>query len=355
MFKSILVPLDGSPRAERAILVAARIARASSASLILSRVVESPITFDYPVRFVQPDRLIERSAEQDMAEATGYLERVAQSDDLKGLEVKTLAVFGSPALKVLETAKAFQADLIVMCSHGYTGFKRWMLGSVADKIVRHTPVPVLILREQGPAPLPLITNTPTPLRALVTLDGSVFAEEALAPAVQLLLSLDAAGPKELHLLSVIDLPAAVGVGKSMAHIGTDVIAEVEKQAMDYIVALTHQLQKEMPENANITMSSEVVVDSDVASAIIKTAEGGSQVASAEYRSYDLIAMATHGRNGLPRWVMGSVTERVLHGTTLPLFIVRPKKLAATEEPDVDTDKLRAETEKTEIVSWPALL
>lgn len=354
MFKNILVPLDGSPRAERAILVAARIARASSAAMILARAVESPITVDYPVRFVQPDLLIEKRAEKDATEATEYLAQVAQRDDLKGLVVKTAVVFGSPALKVLAMVETSQADLIVMCSHGYTGFKRWMMGSVADKIVRHTPVPVLILREQGNAPLPPITNTPTPLRTLLTLDGSIRAEAALAPTVELLLALDATGPKALDLLSVVDLPATVGTGKSMAHIGASHLAEVEKQALDYLAALTQRLKTEMPASAAITINSSVAVDSDVAAAIIKMAESDSEIAGADYRGYDLIAMATHGRSGLPRWVMGSITERVLHATSLPLFIVRPKKLAETETVDVDTDKLRAEAEKTEFASWPAL-
>lgn len=349
MFKHIIVPLDGSRRAERAILVAARIARPASASITLLRAVEVPI--EYPTHFAQPIPIGDGTAE--MKEAISYLEHVAQTSDLKGLNVQTEAVFGSPALKVIQAAG--QAELIVMCSHGYTGMTRWMLGSVAEKVVRHAPVPVLILREHGPLPLPPITMTPTPLRVLITLDGSTLAEEVVAPVVQLLLSLDATAPKELHLLRVVDLPATVtGVGKSMAHVNAEMIATIEKEAMDYIVAFSHQLQNELPEHANFTISSAVAVESDVASAIVRSAEEGGTPGEAGYQGYTLIAMATHGRNGLPRWVIGSITERVLHGTTLPVFVVRPKKLAAIEEVDAGTGIWRQEAEETKIATWPAL-
>src|SRR5215470_16056787 len=98
MFKHILVPLDGSPRAERAILVAARIACLSSASIILVRVVETPL--EYPSRFALPALPNE---DEEKNRAATYLEQVAQSDDLKGLAVQTVVAFGSPALKLLET------------------------------------------------------------------------------------------------------------------------------------------------------------------------------------------------------------------------------------------------------------
>jgi nucleotide-binding universal stress UspA family protein len=352
MFKNILVPLDGSPRAERAIIVAARIARASSASIMLVRVIEIPI--EYPTHFAPPVHLKDESEEQK--EAADYLKQVAQSKDLKDLDVKTEVVFGSPAALLLETAKTYHSDLIVMCSHGYTGFKRWMLGSVADKTARHTPVPVLILREHGPAPLTPIMVSPVPLRALVPLDGSELAEEVLAPTVQLLLSLAPDTQKELHLLRVVDLPAIVGVGKSQAHITSGIIAQAEKEAMDYIVALTHRLQKEIPESEHITISSTVAVDGDVAAAIIKSAEEGSKPDEGVYHGYDFIAIATHGRSGVPRWMLGSITERVLHHTSLPLFVVRPRKMAQPEEADVNTDKLRAEAEKrAEVGGFPAIL
>ena len=350
MFKHILVPLDGSERAERAIIVAARIAQASSATITLMRVVEIPV--EYPAHFAAPPIYDGHKAAQ---EATSYLEQVAQSDNLKGIVVKTSAMIGSPALMLLQSATASQADLIVMCSHGYTGLKRWMLGSVAEKMARHTPVPMLILREHGPAPLTPIMVSPVPLRALVPLDGSELAEEVLTPTIQLLLALAPDTTKELHLVRVIDLPTIAGVGKSQAHISASIVAEAEKEAMDYLAALTHRLEQEIPQGASITISSTVAVEGDVAEAIIKNAEEGGKPDEGGYHGYKVIAMATHGRSGVPRWMLGSITERVLHHTSLPLFIVRPARMAQQEETDRDTDKLRAEAEKQAFPAFPAIL
>lgn len=351
MFTKILVPLDGSERAERAVAVAGRIARTSAASILLLRVVEVPIV--YPAYFAEPPLPDEQAA---MDNAEHYLKQVAQSATLKGIEVETSVVFGSPAVRLLEAAETYRVDLIVMCSHGYTGLKRWMLGSVADKTVRHTSAPTLILREQGPAPLTPITVNPVPLRALVTVDGSELAEEALAPTVQLLLALAPDTPKELHLLRVVDLPAIAGVGKSQAHVTAGIIEEAKKEAVDYMAALIARLQQEIAQSTAITMSSTVAVDTDVAAAIIKEAEEGEKSGDDGSRSYDLIAMATHGRSGMPRWMLGSITERVLHHTNLPLFVVRPGKMVQQQAVDEKSSKQHAEAAKqAEFGEFPAIL
>jgi len=349
MFTKILVPLDGSERAERAVAVAGRIARTSTASILLLRVVEIPVV--YPSHFAEPP-LSDEQAAMDMAE--NYLKQIAQSATLAGIEVETSVVFGSPAVRLLEAAETYRVDLIVMCSHGYTGLKRWMLGSVADKTVRHTSVPTLILREQGPAPLTPITVNPVPLRALATVDGSELAEEVLAPTVQLLLALAPDTPKELHLLRVVDLPAIAGVGKSQAHVTAGIIEEAKKEAVDYMTALIARLQQEIPQSTAITMSSTVAVDTDVAAAIIKEAEEGEKSGEDGSRSYDLIAMATHGRSAVPRWMLGSITERVLHHTNLPLFVVRPGKMV--QEATEKSSKQHAEAAKqVEFGEFPAIL
>src|SRR5262249_32655753 len=96
------------------------------------------------------------------------------------------------------------ADLIVMCSHGHTGFKRWVLGSVAQHIARHAQTPVLIMREQGAAPTSAQVEGDTGMRVLVALDGSERAEAVLAPALALAQDLSRKGHGALHLLSVIN-------------------------------------------------------------------------------------------------------------------------------------------------------
>src|SRR5205085_2917156 len=102
-------------------------------------------------------------------------------------------------------------DIIVMSSHGDTGFKRWVLGSVAQKVSRHSPVPVLVLHEDGSTPESIFPDPLRPLRsimALVALDGSTFAEAAIEPAANLVAALAAPAEGILLFTSIVSLPAA---------------------------------------------------------------------------------------------------------------------------------------------------
>ena len=140
MYKRILVPLDGSTRAESAVPIAARIAQASGGSVILLQVAAIPI------------------------------------------EIET--------------------DLVVMSSHGFTGFKRWALGSVAHKLAPHSSVPVLVLRDGGSVPT---TQPQQPMRVFVPLDGSPLSESGLEPAAQLITALASTEQRVIHLMRVVDL------------------------------------------------------------------------------------------------------------------------------------------------------
>lgn len=308
MFKQVLVPLDGSARAELAIPVAARIARVSGGSVILLRVANTPA--ESGVSVVPVQAYLEEAIEADVAEATTYLKTVAQSDILQGISAETQALFGAIAPTILAAAASLTDGMIVMCSHGYTGFKRWILGSVADKVVRHSPVPVLVLREHGSLPS---LNGEKPLRALVSLDGSALAESVLAPAAELIAALASPSEASLHLVRVIDLPDANGRTKIQPSISKDTMEQARHDAEAYLERLQGTL--------TLPVTTSVLADSDAASAIIHTAETCNEQ---DVTSYDLIAMATHGRGGFQHWAMGSVTERVLHGARLPLFILRPE-------------------------------
>jgi nucleotide-binding universal stress UspA family protein len=175
MFQRILVPLDGSSRAERALAVAARIARGCAGSILLLRVVHT-ITEVGEIS-ARPPVVSKAQLEAEIAETTAYLTRIPDSADLEGLVVTTEVYSGIVAPAILSFAQTEGSDLIVMCSHGETGFRRWMMGSIAQKVARHSPVPVLVLHEGGPVPTQ--TTTSRPLRALIALDGSPLAEMAL--------------------------------------------------------------------------------------------------------------------------------------------------------------------------------
>lgn len=243
-------------------------------------------------------------------------------------------------------AQSTAADLIVICSHGYTGFKRWTLGSVADIVARTAPIPVFVLRDGGPTPAEMFPDGHS-LRALITLDGSRLAETVLEPAAQLVAALATQG--HLHLVYVVDIPATNGVGKSSAYIGREMIESAKETAQAYLISIMDQLQKGTAANLNLTLTSSVISSADIAGTIIQESKSRED----EY-GYGLIAMSTHGRGGLARWLMGSITERVLHSTKLPLFIVRPQQIPVKKEAN-HKQSIVFEGAKSEEQSWVGLL
>lgn len=343
MFKRLLVPLDGSTRAESAIPVAARIARAYGASITLLRVVETPA--EYSTRLASPASFTKEAIKANLAEATSYLETVAKEEELAGIEVDTKALFGAVAPTIMAAVQVHHSSLVVMCSHGFTGFKRWILGSVADHITRHSTTPVLILRESAPVPA---TEAKQPVRALVALDGSPLSEAVFEPVAYLVAALAASTSQqgELHLLRVVDLPFGTSKLKSQTYIDSNTREEAVKAAQDYLETLSARLKVGELENLNITVKAKVESDPDVAEAIIQQTEA---------EPVDLIAMATHGRGGMRHFVMGSVTERVLHHSKLPLLIVRPSKEQASDKHEKDEQGKEVEVTEVEGQSWVGLL
>ncbi len=144
MFKRILVPLDGSERAEQALPVAARMARGSGGSVILLQVVDITAS---SYGYVAPP-LIGSHIETSLNEARKYLTDVTTSEMFNGVPTEIYLPFGSVTSQILLVADSSQADSIVLTSQGLTGVTRWVLGSVAEYIVRHASLPVLLLQRQ---------------------------------------------------------------------------------------------------------------------------------------------------------------------------------------------------------------
>lgn len=321
MFKRILVPLDGSERAEQAIPVAARIAHATVGSIVLLQVVEQATEYDmYPV---QSTIVASQEVKTAVMKATDYLTSVMQKDELEGVGIQIEVLTGAVAPTICAFAQFTTADMIVMCSHGYTGFKRWFLGSVADVVTRSASVPVLVLREGGPLPTDIIQNG-SPLHALVMVDGSPLSEAVIEPTAHLVAALASPAQGTLHFLRIVDFPATYGHGKSQANFSMEFIVHEEQAATAYLTSLMEQLQKGSAAHLNLAMTASVISSSDVAHTIIEASESTDD-------SYALLAMSTHGRSGWKRLVIGSITQRVMHSTKLPLFTVRPQQSAAKKE------------------------
>lgn len=324
MMKRILVPLDGSARAEHAIPLAAHLVHASGGKLILLRVIGSPVELCPSTCPPLPSAAVQTMLEVDRTEAMHYLQAVARSHHLEESEWTSEVLAGPVASTILSVVVSCRADFMLMCRRS-TGSSRWGLGSVAEKAIRHAPVPVLVL-PAGEAGEELGASQ-RPRRALVALDGSAAAEAALVPASRLIAALASPAQGALHLALVVKMTPAAGRGSGHTPVDSGMRASVYREAGMYIWSVAERLRKDAVA-AHLLVSWSILFADDVAEALIRLAEKGEGM---EHESVpgrsgcDLIVMSTHGRGGVQAWSMGSVTARVLGATRLPLLIVQPAK------------------------------
>ena len=271
----ILVPLDGSERAAAVLPQIRRLAVQSRAEIVLLEAVLSPPDFhlQLPLMF---------------EEARSYMRQATSRLLAEGIRCRGLVEPGSAATTILEVARKEGVSLIAMSTHGRTGLPRWAFGSIAEKVIRASPQPVLVVRS-----FPKDGRTgEIPFRnILVPVDGRE-ASLSVLPAV-----LDLARPVDAHVtLLCVHEPSAF---------------EGRWDSPDAPVAAARQVLTD----ACIPMTTEIR-HGDPASEILK---------AADERSIDLVAMSTHGRSGPSRWVLGSVTEKVLRGSAVPILVARRKK------------------------------
>ncbi|HEU5380871.1 MAG TPA: universal stress protein [Ktedonobacteraceae bacterium] len=313
MLQRIFVPLDGSERAEQAIPVAADLARPVHGTITLARIIE-------PLDREKAYEAGETSLMQRQ-EAEAYLESLLDryEQELDGLHLVLEVTPGAVPSSLLALASQEQMDLIVMCSRGESRLKRWVLGSVAQATFRHSPLPVLVLHEQGQHRA--LFQQAAPLRILVPCDGSELAEAALPSLFQLLGNLPANGAHEIHLLQVAPMPTVAGGLGGEAYISDAFLEEQEQQAEQELRTLVQRLEQTKPPTVQCVFKTMVITSPDIAGTILRKAQPSAF--GGRGAEYDLIALATHGRTGLKRLLLGSVTELIFGATTLPLLVVRP--------------------------------
>jgi nucleotide-binding universal stress UspA family protein len=323
MLKRILVPLDGSPLAESALTVAARIAHAFDGTILLLRVIGVPTTYTpyiYGSDMAQSPQLAQDLIDMEQENSEKYMAEIASLDILAGIQVETTIIPGSAGMSILDSAKEEKVDVIVMSSHGETGFKRFALGSVAQYVSRHSPVPVLVLQDDGTAAISAIPDTEhltRPITALVALDGSELAEASLEPAAYLMAGLATPAQATLLLSTVANKQA-----ERAKHGSKEFMRD---EAKKYLIGIRERLQASEIGKLNLVIEWSIEESKDVANALIEAAERGKVLESShELTGCDLIAIATHGRGGLKRLMAGSVTEQLLGSTKLPMLIVRPR-------------------------------
>jgi nucleotide-binding universal stress UspA family protein len=337
MFQRILVPLDGSQRAEQAVPVATRVARATGGSLVLLHVLSAPAELvPFVASALEPSTLV-----ADESAGMSYLEVVAGL--FPDLSTEVAVRTGLAASTIATFADNSQADAIFLTSHGRSNLVHRLLGDVAERVVHSSRVPVLMLREplplragdaidataptdatasQAGGPQPAAQPAPSvsslssappasssepliPLRVLLPLDGSPEAELALQPAAVLAAALSAPGQAKLDLVRVIPDGASAQERGAAEQYLQDAIARLQADgatpavATDWAVAEGHD-------------AAEMVT-------IIGTEDEGTP------RGYHIVALATPPASRVNHWPFGDVIDRLLYSTKLSLLLVHPPR------------------------------
>jgi nucleotide-binding universal stress UspA family protein len=271
MLEPILVPLDGSDLAEQALPYAEALATPGCQLILLE-------------------------VGQDEDELS-LLERHA--DSCAQLET----AIGDPAQQILQVARDLGVGLIVMTTHGRGALGRWAFGSVADTVTRTAPVPVLVVRPRAgePRAIPLLR------RVVVPLDGSALAEQALPIAQALAQKLNI----PVHLITTIDVTSLLPVEMLPtvafdAGLYDETVAQLRTDAEAWLTRAAQQLQR-----ASVAATWEVLSGSPFLAISDALTVG------------DLLVMASHGRGGAKRWLLGSVAEKLIREAPVPVVIVPP--------------------------------
>ncbi len=319
VYERMLLTNDGSDLAGSAMRQAAVLARATGSEVLVIRVSHAA---GEPPESLTPEtwaRQLERGGAEEpgVARDEAYPPLNVTAEALREMGVVrtgTLVVEGEPGPSIVRAAERLGCDIIVMSSHGLHGIRRAVLGSVADHVIRNAPgVPVLLCP-------PLAEGvTPAYNAILVALDGSPLSDALVPHAREIAIRTGAS----IALLRVVDsvadilalsTPAGYTIPPSITQETAAEVVQAQREAAgEYLSTIAEQLR-----TAGVTTVTTHVAEGDPGTAIIEAARG----------SVDLVLLATHGRGGLGRVLLGSVTDYVMrHLTTTPTLIVRPELTA----------------------------
>jgi nucleotide-binding universal stress UspA family protein len=300
MYTRMLIPLDGSKLAENVLPYARAMARALDGPIELLSVVDSMDSAR--TSHAGHVRSVDAIVEAAVQESRRYLEGIARS--FTGRPVTCVVEQGQPEEVIIERAAGDKETLISMATRGRSGIHRWLMGSVAEKVLRGASTPLLLVRgdaegkNSGEATLKSI---------VVPLDGSKLAETVLPHTVELAKKLSLA----IVLTRAYQIPlSATYAGAESPYIpNNDALMNlVRDEAGTYLETKVNELHQ----NGVEKVSSILMVGSG-ADEIIDLARGTPD---------NLIAMCTHGRSGVKRWALGSVTEKVVRHSGDPVLVVR---------------------------------
>jgi len=305
MYRTIIVPLDGSARSQAALPVAAAFARASGASLELVRV------------HIDERRDLAGDPTWDLMFREGemrYLESLALAyESVAGAKVGVSLLEPPVAASLIELAESRVAPLFIMSGRGRTGLRRALLGSTADALVRGGNAPVLVLRDRGPEDPPAWSAGKHLFhRIVLPLDGSAHAEGGIAHAV----AMASASGAKLRLVRVVGpvVTSAVLGAFTLHPLPTFDDATIIRNdlAQEYLNGIVHRIKASDP---TLAVTTEVALATDPATAILESCGRG---------AVDLVVIPTHGR-GASRLIAGAVGDRLLRDGPDAVLFVKPAK------------------------------
>jgi len=289
-YNRLLVALDGSELSERAIPYAQAIAKTKGSEVILFTVsIASVEQLDRPMK--------------------AYLELKAKELQSQGVKASSAITYGNVPDEIVGYADKNNIDLIIISTHGYSGIKRWVLGSVARKVLYGTVVQVLLIKSKAPKVSQIELK-----KLLLPLDGSPFSESPIISIEQLIKGTGS----EIFLTLVCEPPLVPSYGDHPINPTwekhRDTLWAVAKQeASEYLKKMETKLKRQ-----GVKVKSEVIPGE-----LGRVAETILQAAQRE--NVDLIAMATHGRSAVSRWVYGGVANRIVEQSIQPVLLIRPSR------------------------------
>jgi nucleotide-binding universal stress UspA family protein len=298
MFSRMLIPLDGSKTAENVLPYARRLAAVAHGAVELLGVVEmAEIAGDIPPNQATYAEALIREAVRN---STEYLENLAKT--FRNGKVRCTVEQGRPEDVITAAAAAESDTLIAMATHGRSGVSRWLLGSVTEKVLRGTVNPLLVVRAPGDSKA---GGEAALTSVIVPLDGSEIAETILSPVAGLARALE----MQVILLRVYGVPLATYGGD------------------DYYVPDYLELKDQIKDEANSYLNSRATWlrqqgVAEVSTVIIEGSAADAIISMARKTPDNLVAMSPYGRSGLQRWILGSVTEKVVRHCEDPVLIVR---------------------------------
>ena len=307
MYTRILTPLDGSDVSEQVLPYARAFASRLSLPLTLMMAIEP----EHPSigQSLNPELHSHETEAYRAGHAESYLSSLATRTQGAGIGTQITVPRGEPASAIVEEAARDPRTLIAMSSHGRSGFARWWMGSVADKVLHMSENPLLMVRSQS-------HHTPepeaAPERLIVSLDGSEVAEEVLPhvafiafgmniPVELLHVTLSESEYYQTMSMGLRVLPPRLPSYQSFSE-------GVEAAAWDYVGHIRQRLQLQ-----GVTTVEERVLRGSPADRIVD---------QATEHPHSLVAMTTHGRSGMGRMMLGSVAERVVRHSGCPVLLVR---------------------------------